>query len=305
MSMPAHPSFEDLSAFHDGEAPEWASHVAACAECRSQVDELTALTTLVAGPRSAEIGAESVDPVARALAAAGAAPPAGGPAMPAAPSEAPARVPERPRLQPTPAGVADRSQWMRWMTAASAAAVVLLVAGVLALMTRGGGDGGDTTTALTDRAGDGSAAGQPETLVPGPTGPPDASVGSDIDAAVFGGELGEVADAATLVARAGPDLRAGRDRAAAAPPTTAPPAASGGVRGIAPPTPGVAGTRPCETQARDRSGDLGPVVYYATATRAGTPAVVLGFASTTTTGPVTAQVRAQADCRLLFSAALP
>ena len=33
--MNEHPEFEDLSAFVDGEAPEWQDHVDSCAACRA------------------------------------------------------------------------------------------------------------------------------------------------------------------------------------------------------------------------------------------------------------------------------
>lgn len=323
MSVNAHPSFEHLSAYHDGEAPEWAAHVEACAICRSSVDELATLSAYVAGPVPASdptVGLDSTgpDPVARALAAGlveartGAGP---GDLPLARPGAAPAAsipvpLPPYRRTPVPPAPGPDRSRWMGWMTVASAAAVVLLVVGMLALMTRGGGGGDTTTTALDDRAESDSSVRQPESAAPGVAGP-GAGTGSrtDIDGAVFGGDLGEVPDAAALVTRAGLDLRAGRDRLASdAQASTAPPVTSRGGQGILPAdpaTPGVVGTRPCEMQARDRNGDLGPVVYYATATRTGVPAVVLGFAAGGGTGPVTAQVLAQADCRLLLSASLP
>ena len=316
MSPADHPSFEDLSAFHDGEAPEWAAHVEGCAACRSQVDQLAALSAHVAGPVPDAVPAGGLDPVARALAAAG---DVAGPSRAAGTTgraeavPGPVTIGQRPSPQAAPAGGPDQSRWTRWMAAASAAAVLLLVAGVLALVSRGGG-GSDTTTALTDQVGPEPSAVAPESATPGVAGPGQgAGIGADIDGAVFGGDLGEIPDAPTLVARAGPDLRAGRDRATAeGRTTTAPPPRPGGGQGIAPPSPGVAppsagvvGTRPCETEARDRGGDLGPVVYFATATRAGVPAVVLGFAPPGGTGPVTAQVRAQNGCGLLLSAALP
>lgn len=298
--MRIHPSFEDLSAHHDGEAPEWTAHVASCATCRAQLADLAALSATVAGPIPAATA--GLDPVADALAAYGAdasrsreAPTDGG------------RKGHAPwglvHSGEAPVGNPDRSRWTGWMTGASAAAVVLLVAGVLALVV-GGGDGDDTTTALTDQSGQ-EWVPRSDSAAPGVAGPTEGGrAGADINGAVFGGDLGEIPDTTTLVARAGPDLRAGRDRAAAgAQTTTAPRAPTGGVGGIAPPTPGVVGSRPCEMQARDQGGDLGPVVYYASATRQGVPAAVLGFAPVG--GPITVQVRAQPDCRFLLAASLP
>jgi negative regulator of sigma E activity len=48
--MTSHPDTEALSAFLDGEAPEVDSHVAACAECRRQLDALGRVRSAVAAP---------------------------------------------------------------------------------------------------------------------------------------------------------------------------------------------------------------------------------------------------------------
>ena len=48
--MNEHPEFEDLSAFVDGEAPEWQDHVDSCAACRADVDRLRAVTAAVGRP---------------------------------------------------------------------------------------------------------------------------------------------------------------------------------------------------------------------------------------------------------------
>ena len=48
--MNSHPDTETLSAFLDGEAPEVASHVGACGECRQRLDALSHARSAVATP---------------------------------------------------------------------------------------------------------------------------------------------------------------------------------------------------------------------------------------------------------------
>jgi len=66
----SHPSDDDLSAHLDGEAPEVAAHVAACAVCRSRVEDLRRAAALVAGtpPPQPETQAREAA-IARAMAA--------------------------------------------------------------------------------------------------------------------------------------------------------------------------------------------------------------------------------------------
>ena len=45
--MNEHPEFEDLSAFVDGEAPQWLGHVDSCPTCRADVDRLRAVAAVV------------------------------------------------------------------------------------------------------------------------------------------------------------------------------------------------------------------------------------------------------------------
>ncbi|HWC12607.1 MAG TPA: hypothetical protein VG455_15465 [Acidimicrobiales bacterium] len=77
MTMDDHPSFEDLSAYHDGEAPELAAHVAGCEACGATVAELVALSAAVAEPLPSTGmpgGDPDADPVSRAVAASSAGP---------------------------------------------------------------------------------------------------------------------------------------------------------------------------------------------------------------------------------------
>lgn len=281
--MPSHPSFEDLSAFHDGEAPEWAAHVAACAECRDQLGQLSALSAAVARPAAPMAGAD--DPVRVALAAsddgASSPSPAGASASPRAGASFPSPSGAHPVAPPAPARPGP-ARWLPW--AASAAAALLLVVGVLAVVTRSAGD--RPTTSAIDEQPESSAGEAGQGLAADAAGPPSE--------AVAGGDLGEIPDAATMLLRARPGLQ--EARAAVAP---SPQGAS------LPPARRVVGTRPCEVEARSRDGSLGPVVYHATARRAGTAAVVLGFAPVAETGPITVQMLAQGDCRLLLSATSP
>jgi hypothetical protein len=265
--MTPHPSFEDLSAYHDGEAPEWAPHVAACAECRRRLDQLAALTAAVARPleAAADGAGDPVadvpgDPVARALATAAAGD------RPVGPAQGP--------TAPPPSAHPGRGRWLTWVTAASAAAVLVLAFGVLAVVTRSTGDG-TTGSALTE--------GDRPTAVSGPTAA-DQAAPAPPPSAVAGGDLGEIADAATLVLRVRPSVGAAREAAA---------------------VPRVVGTYPCETEARAADPALGPVVYHATARVRGAPVVVLAFAPPGQPSPLTVQARAQADCRLLLSASSP
>ena len=268
--MTPHPSFEDLSAYHDGEAPEWAPHVGACADCRARLDQLSALTAAVGRPLDRPSPAEEVDdPVARALALAhdGA-----GASSPTA--EEHPRAPRAPSHR-------EGERWLRWVTAASAAAVLVLVVGVLALVNRTDGDR-PTGPALTESGR--TPADEDVGVTADPPGPA-AGPGSGPPTAAAGGDLGEVADAQALVARVRPGLGGGAE--------TTPDARR------------AVGTYPCEVEARTADPGLGPVVYHAAATVEGTPAVVLAFTPPATPGPFRVLALAQADCRLLLAASSP
>ncbi|MDQ6726383.1 MAG: hypothetical protein M3066_09510, partial [Actinomycetota bacterium] len=126
-----------------------------------------------------------------------------------------------------------------------------------------------------------------------------ANGGAAATAAPTTGDLGEIPDAPTLLARAGPGIAAKATSPVPSGPATTPNAAGA----INPVAPSVVGTRPCEEQARTRDPSLGEVVYFATATHQGAPAVVLGFS--TGPAPVTLLLLAQADCGVLLRAAGP
>jgi len=144
------------------------------------------------------------------------------------------------------------------------------------------------------------------------------------------GNLGDIPDAATLLARAAPGLPAsptvGTPVAAArsssnsgatsdatssfgnqASPAPSIAGASNAASGAAnaAPIPNVVGTRPCEEQARTREPALGPVVYFATARKGQVDAYVLGFAPVGRSSPVTLLLLAQDGCRELLRAAGP
>jgi hypothetical protein len=285
--MGEHPSFEDLSAHHDGEAPEWAAHVAACGDCRRRLDDLAALSAVVAGPAPAPAAAGAGDPVAIAVAA------ATGGATPGRPE--PEAEADRRAVVPTPDRPGPRPSPTRWLPAAAAVAAMVVVAIALAaFLGRSSSTGGRTSTAAGPTARPTVAA--PESK-PAPGG----------ESAVVGGDLGDVPDVAALSARLAPIVRptpgseAAPDAGAAAPA----PAPSGAAASV-PPRPQVVGTRPCETEARQRSpGALGNVVYVATATHVATPAVVLAFAPAQGGGPITVEMMAQAGCGFLLETSIP
>jgi len=270
---PDHPRFEDLSAHHDGEAPEWGEHLAVCESCRSLLGDLATLSEAVARESSPQLtGNDRDDAVTRAVAAAN--PPADTPfgheAGTAFGHEA---GPERRR---------------RWALAVGAAAVLVISIGVGAVVASKGPhrqmtrDALGTVTPQGDRAADGTRA----------------------DAVVVAGDLGDIRDRAALVARVGTDLRA---RAQGQPPAAVPnasPAPSPGAADSAGRSSGAEGTPPCEVEARGDPGDRGEVVYQATAEEAGTAAVVLAFRSTQKTASITVEMRARSDCRLLLQGAI-
>ncbi|HEX2046711.1 MAG TPA: zf-HC2 domain-containing protein [Acidimicrobiales bacterium] len=272
--MSEHADLEALSAYVDGEAPEWAAHVASCASCRASAEELRGVASAVGAP------VEPADPSVREA------------AVGAALGDLHRRqVAERARSRPR------RYQWQ--FAAAAAAAMLVVAVGFTALLSR-----------TSDR-----------TTVAGPA--PEAATSRDqalsessAAASVPPADLGDVPDAATLLARARPApagtgagsggaggaggaaAMSGNSGAASTP--AVPPV--GGQRSAAPT---VAGTRPCEEQARAREPSLGPVVYFATARRGPVPAVVLGFSTGPAPAPVTLLMLAQDGCSELLRAAGP
>ena len=299
MTVNDHPSFEDLSAYHDGEAPDWAAHVAACVACRDTVAALSSLTAAVAEPRAfadeTSPGGPQVadDPVARAVAAASEGRDTGGDGG-------------GPSASPT-TGPPPRRRWL--VAAVAAAAVVVVAAGLTAVLRRSSAPDSTTTAAgrpqRTEPATPEVLRGLPE---PGPTHPSGPRPATDSAApAVVGGDLGDIPDPATLVAKVAPALSSGRSAAGegGAGVPAAPPVRSS-VPGAADlPEPRVVGTRPCEIEARAGEPALGDVVYVATARSGETPAVVLGFAPASGAGPVTAAMLTTSNCRLVFQATTP
>jgi hypothetical protein len=319
MSTAKHADFEALSAFVDGEAPEWADHVAGCPQCRATAAELRALSAKVASAGAPPPAAQREAAIAAALGAATFGDRAdAGVTRPLAPA-ATRHDAQRARFA--------RRRWSpgSWAMPAVAAVVLACVgfAGVILASTR---STDHETVTLAGPARDSKA----ETAVGAPTAPV--------------GDLGDVPDAATLRARAlgvgaasagasslartdspAPAAVAAADAqssatntggtgAAVSSPTVgggaggtanfnATPSASSGVSAAggssAVIAPNAVGTRPCEVQARSREPGLGPVTYFATARRGNVPAYVMGFV----TGPnVTLLMLAQDGCGELLRA---
>ena len=299
-----HADFEALSAFVDGEAPEWADHVAGCPPCRATAAELRALSAQVAAPADSPPAAQREAAIAAALGAADLDAPAGA-ARPFEPAAAARHEAQRARF----GRFAPRS----WAMPAIAAVVVALLglSGVILSANR------STDENATTFAGPALDA-KTESAVPGA---PAAPVG----------DLGEVPDAATLRARAlavgaaapaaGAESSVGRSASssnsgaasdtqssatntgntgAAVGTSAAGGGAAGGSAAVI--APNIVGTRPCEERARAREPGLGPVTYFATARRGNVPTYVLGFA----TGPtVTLLMLAQDGCSELLRSAGP
>ena len=282
MNAAEHADFEALSAFVDGEAPEWADHVAGCPGCRASAAELRALSAKVAAPADPPPAAQREAAIAAALGSGGLDAGAG------------ATQP----LEPAPAArhEAHRARFGRrwgsrpWAMPAAAAVVVALLglSGVILSANRSTDENATTTFAgpAVDSKAEGAVAGAPTAPV---------------------GDLGDVPDAATLRTRA---LGVGAGSAAGATALccadSPPPAGvasearssagnSGGSAAVI--APSAVGTRPCEERARAREPGLGPVTYFATARRGNVPAYVLGFIS----GPtVTLLMLAQDGCSELL-----
>jgi hypothetical protein len=315
MSTAKHADLEALSAFVDGEAPEWADHVAGCPVCRATAAELRALSARVAAPADPPPAAQREAAIAAALGAG---------------DELLATGDGQRRLA-TPSVTSSRDQAVRvarrrepgrlrrpqaqarpWAMPAVAAVVVALLglSGVILSANRST----DEATTFAGPALDSKA---------------ESSVAGALNAPV--GDLGEVPDAATLRARAallpaassaGAGVSTGRSASssaatgdAAVPPSATnsgstgaaisplPATAAGGAGGSsAAISPNAVGTRPCEERARSREPGLGPVSYFATARRGNVSAYVLGFA----TGPnVTLLMLAQDGCSELLRSVGP
>ena len=203
-----------------------------------------------------------------------------------------------------------------WVGLGSAAAVLVAFVIGVSVLTGGGGGGDETTTfaagppaadqsgpaptngrsgAAIAAAGSGedSASSSPSAAGPGP--------GRGRGGGVDGGDLGDIADAAALTARARSgtlQLQSGG--------ATAGPAPALAESASPPVVPKAVGTRPCEMEARAARSDLATVVYYATGRVNGLPVVVLGFGPDPAAAPVTLLALAPSEgCRVVLEAAGP
>jgi len=318
-----HADFEALSAYVDGEAPEWADHVEGCAGCRATAAQVRALSNEVSLPVGSPSDAERDAAIAAAVesfqASDGAA---------ELPTVAVAAAgPGRPRLAPErPAS--GRPRTSRPWAMPAVAAVIVGVLGFSGLVLSSYRSSDDETTTL---AGPGLQSDKAESAVAA-NAPP-----------VPVGDLGDVPDAATLRARAlpgAPAASSARSSDASATPGSATATAgaggaaapqgnvtnsgstgasgsataTGGTVQVQPPTttlnqraiaPRAAGTRPCEERARTRDPRLGEVVYFASARQGQEAAVVLGFATGPAPAPVTLLLLAQDDCAELLRSTGP
>jgi hypothetical protein len=194
---PTHLDDELLSAHLDGEAPEAADHLAACADCRARFDALAAAARLVGTP-PVPLHADAVDAaVARAV------------------------------------GGGERANRRPMLAALAAAAVAVLgIVGVGVLDGGGGDDAGVTALADRDESGAGAQAGSEAVTDGGDLGdltearavadavraavepPAEAAGDSAVMAAPTGG--GSSSGATTVARRYAPALRAGSDAKAGA-----------------------------------------------------------------------------------------
>ncbi|HVL05537.1 MAG TPA: zf-HC2 domain-containing protein [Acidimicrobiales bacterium] len=301
MNAAEHADFEALSAYVDGEAPEWADHVAGCPRCRATAAELRALSATVAAPVDVPSPAQREAAVARAVRSTAPDAGAGRDVEPA-----PASRPEVERLA--------RRRWSPGSWALPAvAAVVVAVLGLSGLLLSANRSSDESTATFAGPALDSKA----ESALPGAPGTPVADLGDLPDAATLRSRaLG--AGAATARSSAGSatssDAAAGQaantgntgaavNVAPSATPGAGGVAPTGGAGGAATIAPEAVGTRPCEERARAREQGLGPLTYFATARQGTSPAYVLGFASPA--GGVTLLMLAQEGCAELLRSAGP
>jgi len=294
MSPSDHADFDALSAFIDGEAPEWAEHVAACEACRATVAELKAVSAAVRRPVDAPAPATRDAAIAAALGAM--APTAAGA------SESPSRLaPDRHE--------AERDRFARrrsrpWAMPA-VAAVILAVVGLSAVVLSGY-ETSDNFTVAGPTLESGAKAAAPQAFV--------VDLGEVSDAAAL---RAKVVNGASSTGRSSSSANSGAVSDAGAPNVAGAPNATAGAGGTASPVvptgqlpatnPGstAVGTRPCEELARTRNPSLGPVVSFATARRGGVEGFVLGFAPVGASSPVTLLLLAQDGCRELLRSAGP
>ncbi len=324
MSPPDHADFDALSAYVDGEAPEWADHVAGCETCQATVAELRAVSVAVGAPVGGLVPAVREAAIAAAL---GVMLPAGGAGAgdsrpPGGPAGGSSRLaPERHE--------AERARFARrtprpWAMPAVAAVVlaVLGLSGVFLSSYRTS----DNFTVAGPALESGAKAGAPQAPVSDLGDIPDAATlrnralngaATSTGRSSSSANPGAVSDSSAQIVTGAPNASSGAGGSA---PNSGPTAGQGAISGSQPsatnsgsagaPAPAVVGTRPCEEQARTRDPSLGPVVSFATARRAGVDGYVLGFvpAGTSTAGatsPVTLLLLAQDGCRELLRSAGP
>lgn len=279
-----HPDDEHLSAHIDEPTEVTAAHAAGCAPCRSRLARLRGAAAAVAAPVPHLGTAESERMIRAALNAsreASAVPDA----EPAGPTTSPAGAwPAGARRAGARRGSFLRRSWLP-ATGAAAALVVIVVASLIgATRHRQGPDTalkGSSSPPVTGAAGDSSTGGAPDgrslAAAPAPSAAPPMGPSSD---------LGELDGAGALRSRVEPVLRAAVGGGQEA-------QVSGGGR-----------SGPCETEARHDGAGSARLVLVGVAGWRGVPAVVLGFDGPAQAGGapgLLVSVRAQADCRPLFS----
>jgi hypothetical protein len=310
MTAERHADFEALSAYVDGEAPEWADHVAGCPACRAAADEIRSVVSAVATPVDRRPPADRDAAIAAAMGAFSTGP------------EAPAGD-DRPRPRLAPERPAPTRRWgsRPWAMPAVAAAIVAVLgfSGLVVTSHRSSRNSAETVAGGTF-AGDAKAGGAAGVAAAAPTVPPadlgdipDAATlrsraqlgagggagvtGTSGDAAATGrssssSNSGAPSDASAVTGQAStaspasnsgntgtPATASGSGPVPAVAPLGAPAGASGlsSTQGPGGAATNVVGTRPCEERARARDASLGPVVYFATARQGTVPAYVLGF----------------------------
>ena len=290
MTSLAHPDFEALSAYVDGEAPEWALHVAACAQCRATAEQIRQVAAAIGAPVDSPPAPDQERAVSAAL--------------------------DGALGRPSPASVRDqlaaRRRPSRSWALPAVAAVIIGVLGFSGLILSSSRSPDETTTL----AGPGLQSDKADTRA-------ESGVAA-LAPAVPVADLGDVADVATLRARTPFGGQAlARTDSPETPPSTQPsatntgntPFAGSAGASVQPPTttlnqgaaaPNV-GTLPCEEQARRRDSALGPVLYAATARQGQVQAFVLGFGPVPGRGgfTVTLLLLAQDGCAELLRTTVP
>ena len=276
--MSEHADLEALSAYVDGEATEWADHVASCAACGASAEELRAVSAAVGVP------VEAPDPSVREA------------ALGAALGDVDRRhAAERTR---------SRRRSYQWqLTVAAVAAMLVVAVGFTALLSR---SSSDRTTTVAGPAPESVTRDQTLSDSSAAASLPPSDLGEVPDAATLRARaLPGVPSSAGVGAATSGSASGGAGGSATNPGNVPTPTSPVGGQRSAAPAPGVVGTRPCEEQARAREPGLRELVYFATARRGQVPAVVLGFSTGPAPAPVTLLMLAQDGCAELLRAAGP